>query len=575
MNILDEKEFEERSDNIPSSDLAIWNIENGHFLNIQKKLKAAGAKLIVGPRGTGKTHQMRIVYEESVANATQQSKPVAIFTSFGKYYYLEPLLVKSSNAIQIFHTWVLCKIMDGLFKYCADAKLMDVDRYFSVSNAMSHEEISDFISKAEKLSPSELISHPLISEISISKVTSSIEKLVEGLGKSRAVLLLDDAAITFTPDYLVEFFDIFRSLKTKIIAPKASVYPGTTQYGPRFHVGHDAEMVNCWLSVMDDTYIAFMNSLIEKRFSQYSTGIPKDVLDILQYASFGIPRAFISLLRNYKSFRETTMQANFNKTIAEQAKYIRSEYNSITFKMPQYKRVIEAGMFFFEKIVADLTEENKILSTEKNIHIGIDANSIQQLPLSERLIRFLIEAGLLYEDTSVRHGANNPGENREYRRYIPHILFLLEQRAFSKSRGFNTAEILKILKARNKKHPLRRNMSTILDAPNIAKLKLDVPPCPKCGTPRLAEEQKFCHICGTELIKQSAFESCMNINIDLLPIPEWQKRKIHSDLKINNIGELISKPDPGTELRKIKQIGPKRSESIHKEALILVEEFLA
>ena len=57
MIFLDKKEFEERSENIENSGLVIWNIENVHFLNIQRKLAGTGAKLLVGLRGTGKTHQ--------------------------------------------------------------------------------------------------------------------------------------------------------------------------------------------------------------------------------------------------------------------------------------------------------------------------------------------------------------------------------------------------------------------------------------------------------------------------------------------------------------------------------------
>jgi len=573
MELTDEKEFEERSDNIEDSDLAIWNIENDHFSNIQKKLKGAGAKLLVGPRGTGKTHQMRIVYRDCVVHSKLNSKPVCIFTSFGKYYYLEPLLVKSTNALQIFHTWVLCKIIIGIHSYCADIDYADIGSV-SGNDVPAQALIQDFIAKAEKLSPAELTNHPLIVELSISKVVLLIERLVLTLRKSKAILLLDDAAITFTPDYLIEFFDIFRSLKTKVIAPKASVYPGTTQYGPRFHVGHDAEMVNCWLSVTDTAYMAFMNSLIEKRFSQYTSQLPNDILDILQFASFGIPRAFISLLRNYNSSKEPTLQATFNKVISEQSRYIRAEYDSMQIKMPQYKGVIEAGLYFFEKIISELKEENKTLVGEKNVYIGIEEDSIKNVHLSERMIRFLNEAGLLYEDIPVRHGAHSAGENRQYYRYIPHILFLLLERTFSKGRGFSQAEILSNLRAKNKKHPLRRKVDTLLNSENRDKLKLEVPPCPKCHTPRLTEEQRFCHICGSELIKQSAFESCMNINIDQLPIPEWQKTKIHDDLNINTIGELISKPDPGIELRKIRNIGVKRSENIHRTALVVVDEFL-
>src|SRR5687767_2892156 len=87
MEFIDEKEFEERSDNINDADLIVWNIENENLLSIQRKLIGTGAKLIVGPRGTGKTHQMRIVYQHCVQHVDHINKPVAIFSSFGKYFY--------------------------------------------------------------------------------------------------------------------------------------------------------------------------------------------------------------------------------------------------------------------------------------------------------------------------------------------------------------------------------------------------------------------------------------------------------------------------------------------------------
>jgi hypothetical protein len=570
----DEKEFEERSDNIKDDDLSIWNIENDHFLNIQKKLIGAGAKLIGGPRGTGKTHQIRIVYQQCIMNVKTNNKPVAIFSSFGKYFFLEPLLSKAPNAIQIFHTWVLCKIADGYFKYIKDSQL-DTNEFINAEEIITEQNVIDFIDKAEKLNSSSLLQHQLITEISISKVINLLEALAIKLNKPRVVLLLDDAALTFTPDYLVEFFDIFRSFKTKIIAPKASVYPGTTQYGPRFHIGQDAELVNCWMSVMDSNYIAFMESLIEKRFSSYTIGVSKDILDIFEYCSFGIPRAFISLLRNYRGINTTTTQAKFNQTIADQVEFIESEYKSIAQKMPQYKGVIDAGFYFFKKVIDDLKEENKGLQNVKIIHIGVDEKSIKDIRLSERMLRFLIEAGLLFEDTSVKHGSQGEGNLREYRRFIPHLLFLVDNRTFSRSRGFNTVEILNNIRSENKKHPLRRTISSILNIENIEKLKLNLPSCRTCGTPRLTEEQRFCHICGSELIRQSAFENCMQISIDELPITEKMKGKIKSELKITQIGQIIILQDPGTELQKIHYVGPKKSEKIYRLTLELVEEFLA
>ncbi|UCH92274.1 MAG: zinc ribbon domain-containing protein, partial [Candidatus Aminicenantes bacterium] len=87
--INDRKEFEERADFIDNDDLLNWTVENEHFRDIQKKLLAKGAKLLAGPRGSGKTHHMKVAYNRSLRTNT-----LAIYVSFGKYYHLEPLLYK-------------------------------------------------------------------------------------------------------------------------------------------------------------------------------------------------------------------------------------------------------------------------------------------------------------------------------------------------------------------------------------------------------------------------------------------------------------------------------------------------
>jgi len=66
--LTDQKEFEERADYSALEDLKKWNVDNEHFQKIQKKLVQKGAKLLVGPRGTGKTHQMRLAYDKCLTN---------------------------------------------------------------------------------------------------------------------------------------------------------------------------------------------------------------------------------------------------------------------------------------------------------------------------------------------------------------------------------------------------------------------------------------------------------------------------------------------------------------------------
>jgi hypothetical protein len=215
-----------------------------------------------------------------------------------------------------------------------------------------------FVSEAEKLSPfNEYVD--LLERLTIHEVVKTLEILANKLNRNRIVLFLDDAALTLTPGYMREFFDVIRSLKSPRISPKASVYPGTTEYGPRFHVGHDAVKVDCWFNVEDKSYSQFMDQFILKRFPGIQTSIPKDIIDLLKYAAFGIPRVFINLIREFEQRKKSKgSQEVFNTVIDEQAALIKAQYKALPQKMPQYTTIINTGDDLFEKITSTLTAEN-------------------------------------------------------------------------------------------------------------------------------------------------------------------------------------------------------------------------
>ena len=563
IDLTDQKEFEERADYSTPEDLKKWNVDNEHFQTIQNKLVQKGAKLLVGPRGTGKTHQMRLAYDKCLKN---KKYPMAAYVSFSKYYHLEPFLFKSPNAIKIFHTWVLGKILLSCYKLIDEGNGKDIELN-NEYDFVKKESLEEFVAQAEKGTVSSQ-HDDLITKLTINSVIKTIESLAVKLKRKRVVLLLDDAALSLTPDYMVEFFDIFRSLKTTRTSPKASVYPGTTQYGPRFHVGHEAELFQSWIDIETNGYSAFMDDLIEKRSLDVKSDIPVDIIELLKYASFGVPRVFLNLLRRYLQDSGRTYQQKFNSVISEQVKLIKDEYLSLYQKIPQYKSIIKTGFFLFETIVDEIAKANKNLQSTKQILIGIE---IEQDISFDRMMRFLIEAGLLYDRETVSHG-----ESREYHRYIPHFVFLMQKRAFSSGkRGFDSGSIIEFINRKQSKHPVRRSFGKLLSIEQIENMKLDLPPCNHCGAQRLTEEQKYCHNCGYELIGHSAFESCMKITIDQLPISDWQKRKVKEETNLKVVGDFLTMPDPGTELRKPFGIGPVRSEQIFDKVQQLVEEFLS
>ena len=78
--------------------------------------------------------------------------------------------------------------------------------------------LKEFISLSEKgIYEGTENTENLLHEISIDKTIELINTTADLLKRKRIVILLDDAALTLTPEYLIEFFDVFRSLKTKRI----------------------------------------------------------------------------------------------------------------------------------------------------------------------------------------------------------------------------------------------------------------------------------------------------------------------------------------------------------------------
>lgn len=556
----DYKEFEERADYIDISDLVSWTVDSPFYLKIQRKILDRGAKLIVGPRGTGKTHQFKYAYHKCL---NDPSSPLPLYISFGKYYHLEPLLFKSANALNIFHTWILAKICIEIYNV-AEILNLKTKNYFSDKN-IDLIDIESFVENAER----NLVSNDdeiIISKLSIQYVTGLIENLVKATKRKRCILLLDDAALTLTPDYMVEFFDVFRSLKTQNISPKASVYPGTTQFGPRFHIGQDAEEVLAWLNVEDENYSTFMEELLSKRFSAFS--INPDILELLKYAAFGIPRAFITMLRAYSQSTGKTSQQNFNKVIENQKNQLEKEYLSLSLKLPQYKSIIKIGADFFEKTVSEVFEANKSNPLEKKTHLGILQEDLSFKIL--RMIKFLIEAGLLYELQSV-----SDGPERIFNRYIPHYTFLINARVFTHTKGFNPKTMIESINKKTDKRPIRKQLNSVLPAVKIDRLKLDLPSCNKCGTERLTEEQKFCHSCGNPLIGQSTFEATLKIKIKDLPLPKWQIDAIVKDTSLTTLEDIYSSQNLAKDLKNAKGIGKVRTSNIDKLVRELIEEFLA
>jgi energy-coupling factor transporter ATP-binding protein EcfA2 len=562
--------LEQRADYITNAELKHGTATNDFFDDIIASLMQKQTILIVGPRGCGKTHMMRYT---SILCKDDIKRPFAIYVSFNRYYRLEPMLISRANAINLFHTWVLARIIlatrEAFLELGGSVPEEDLDaalEYFNI------DDLQDLVAKLERSLPLSQDELDLANNVTITGTKKIIDAHTELSGRARAILLLDDAALTLTPEYMAEFFEIFRALKSPYISPKASVYPGTTEYGARFHPTQEGGFEHVWLSVTSPAYIENMFSIASCRVDGFDD-IPDEIRQYLAYAAFGIPRAYLHMIVEFQKKKFSTVQQGLNRIIQSHIEARIEEFLKLSIKAPKLKTIIELGEGVFEKLVDQLKIDNDkaSLSNSKQLLVGI--TGVKDQPMVERMFNLLVEAGLLYPVAEkVSHG-----EDRKYDRFIPHISALLNKRAFSaKARGTSAKLVVDKLNQKSSSQPLRRSVSSLFSKDQLASMKFDLPACSTCKHERITPTQKFCHHCGSELLDSSTFETCMSLPLHDIPgLTKWTIAKLKQELpRFRTIGDLLSVQDPGTELRRIHRVGQARAEKIIKLVTSFMDEFL-
>lgn len=566
--------YEERADHLELDSFASNTVLTDDTQDWIKALTGSGAKLIVGPRGCGKTHLMRFAYSSCKENS---ESPFAVYTNLNRYYRLEPLLRKRPDAISMFYTWVLSNIFMGLHQALtefSDRQCLGID-----SNSLLEldiEKVRDIIGTLEQSRPFSETEDELASRLTVDRIKILLIRATEAIGRRRVVVFLDDAALTLTPEYLSHFFDVYRALKAARIAPKASVYPGTTEYGPNFHAAHEADSVFVWKSVTDGNYLAFMQDVGEKRFPDVKD-LPTEIRALLAYAAFGVPRSYMSLVRSYNKFRKsssvsTTPQSLLNRVIELFCSEKMSEYLSLRDKKPQLATIISAGADCFNKIVEDVAEASQLLAdaSTRQIFVGIVADGVDRKPYVSRMLRMLEEVGMIYRYPTVSHG------DRDYIRYVPHLAALQDRRAFTRKGSYSPKLSVEMLQRPDEKHPVRRSISTLIGSQSAENLGLDLPNCLSCGTKRV-EGAKYCVGCGAKLTDESSYDRIMESALAEVPgLTDWQRRVLSTSEKVpKTIGEFIALQDRGTALRTIHRMGKVRATTVISAVEEYLEEYLS
>ncbi|MDX8477896.1 hypothetical protein RFN28_05290 [Mesorhizobium sp. VK24D] len=557
--------FEERADHVEETVIKSGTATGDQFDEIVRVLCARGLVLLVGPRGCGKTHLMRYAWLECVDH---KDRPFSVYTSLNRYLSLEPLSRARTDANGLFHSWVLARILQGAqetFRRVGGPADYDIGVEFGVGS----EQLDNLVKALERNFQLDADDEMLHRKLSVEAVKRVLADLAARSGRTRTVLLLDDAALTLSPAFMTEFLDILRVIKSPEIAPKCSVYPGTTVFGTRFHADHEGRTVSAWAAIDNPGYGAMMQTIAERRYPEGLSGITPEASTLLQYAAFGIPRAYLTLLRSVQAAKPTksSLASTVTKVIRSHRENRIREFRSLGEKVVELKTLIRVGESFFDGVVLAMTRRNEELKgkKEKATVLGIEADDFD--PLSSRMVDLLAEAGLLHKEEAVSHGPE-----RQYRRFTPHLAALIAARAFSPGdRGTSLGNIVEFISRPNEKHPVRRKFTTVFANQGMKEsLKLDLPPCQACGEPRSNEKQKFCQNCGTKLVDELIYNRIMAMQINGVPgLTPFLISKMES-ASIRTVGALRALQDPGSALRKIPAIAQARSDRI----LTKVEEYV-
>jgi hypothetical protein len=470
-----------------------------------------------------------------------------VYVNFKRALRIEPIYKEGTDGTYWFNQWIIFKIYLGIYE-----SLDKLGKKFDMS--VSREEAGRVTSSLEMSRASGFSTQSVTTE----RLTEDLAQIYDKVGRTRAVLLLDDAAHAFSSDQQRDFFDFFRQVKTQSISPKAAVYPGVTAYSSSFHVGHDAEQINAWLRPDHEKYLDFMRELVRSRLPSeiYAAIAGTDYLDLMSYASFGVPRALLNMLQELAiEENDELIRINLTRTavlsaIKQHYGNTRKLFSSLSAKIPIYKAFVETGDDMLKNalyLIKDYNKGKRVDLQSVSIAISIDELS----PEITKIFEFFQYAGLcLPKEDLVSRGVKG-----RFQIYTMHYAGIVDSNAFFSAKALNVRDYVNAFGHRNAHEFTRTRADSLLAGrrPDAA-FALSLPPCAVCNTPRPFADAAFCSRCGSALTTPSTYNALMNSDIDQLPLTFTRIQKIKSQSSIMKIKDILLDSEH-RELLKVDRVG--------------------
>lgn len=380
-----------RTEEIRTEDILKLYVPTEADATILEKLQSKVPIILVGSRGMGKSFLFKV--SQVNIEKCESENIIPVYVTFRNVP-----MIQTANKMQ-FQEWMLNRICSCLIRTLRQRGYL-VNNNWSFSGFLNQDfDEESWPKKLESINkqyedswkkPKELIDS---SELpTIDDLLELVEDICESSEIDRFIVYIDEAAHVFIPEQQIQFFSLFRELRSPYLKCNASVYPGVTYYGKTFDKTHDAEFVNLSRNINSVEYVEKMKEMVLRQVTD--EGMQKmlenngESFTVLAYAASGNPRVLLRSIEGIQNLKSETV----NKLIREfYREEIWAEHSALVDKYPKCERYIDWGRNFVEDLVLpELKNKNDRLieKLEATIYFWIDRSTPEAVKEALRILEY-------------------------------------------------------------------------------------------------------------------------------------------------------------------------------------------